>query len=132
MAGSKVTEHIKSVSAHGSKVYPPVSSTGSGSELAVTIENFVLEDGASIRVKLNADLVSGAAINVSGTGAKSIITSDGKSVKEGPKADSYISLIYNGTDFVMQSEALGYDYGTEDLTAGTSQLETGRLYFVYE
>ena len=25
-----------------------------------------------------------------------------------------------------------YDYGTEDLTAGTSELETGKLYFVYE
>lgn len=26
----------------------------------------------------------------------------------------------------------GYTYGTEDLTAGTSPLETGKLYFVYE
>ena len=25
-----------------------------------------------------------------------------------------------------------YEYGTEDLTAGTSPLETGKLYFVYE
>lgn len=25
-----------------------------------------------------------------------------------------------------------YTYGTEDLTAGTSELETGKLYFVYE
>ena len=25
-----------------------------------------------------------------------------------------------------------YTYGTEDLTAGTSALETGKLYFVYE
>lgn len=28
--------------------------------------------------------------------------------------------------------APSYTYGTEDLTAGTSPLETGRLYFVYE
>ena len=28
--------------------------------------------------------------------------------------------------------APAYDYGTTDLTAGTSELETGRLYFVYE
>ena len=28
--------------------------------------------------------------------------------------------------------APAYDYGTEDLTAGTSALETGKLYFVYE
>lgn len=25
-----------------------------------------------------------------------------------------------------------YSYGTEDLTTGTSALETGKLYFVYE
>ena len=25
-----------------------------------------------------------------------------------------------------------YDYGTEDLTEGVSELETGKLYFVYE
>ena len=28
--------------------------------------------------------------------------------------------------------APAYSYGTEDLTAGTSALETGKLYFVYE
>ena len=28
--------------------------------------------------------------------------------------------------------APAYTYGTEDLTAGTSTLETGKLYFVYE
>lgn len=28
--------------------------------------------------------------------------------------------------------APAYTYGTADLTAGTSQLETGKLYFVYE
>lgn len=30
------------------------------------------------------------------------------------------------------SKAPMYDYGTDDLTAGTSELETGKLYFVYE
>ena len=28
--------------------------------------------------------------------------------------------------------APAYTYGTNDLTAGTSELETGKLYFVYE
>lgn len=28
--------------------------------------------------------------------------------------------------------APAYTYGTEDLTAGTSELATGKLYFVYE
>lgn len=30
------------------------------------------------------------------------------------------------------SKAPAYTYGTEDLTAGSSSLETGKLYFVYE
>lgn len=29
-------------------------------------------------------------------------------------------------------DIMGYDYGTEDLVAGSSELATGRLYFVYE
>lgn len=32
----------------------------------------------------------------------------------------------------LDSKAPAYTYGTDDLTAGTSALETGKLYFVYE
>nr|DAQ83311.1 MAG TPA: major tropism determinant [Caudoviricetes sp.] len=32
----------------------------------------------------------------------------------------------------LAAKAPAYTYGTEDLTAGTSALETGKLYFVYE
>ena len=32
----------------------------------------------------------------------------------------------------LSSKAQSYTYGTTDLTAGTSTLETGKLYFVYE
>ena len=32
----------------------------------------------------------------------------------------------------LSSKAPAYTYGTTDLTAGTSALETGKLYFVYE
>ena len=33
---------------------------------------------------------------------------------------------------LLSAKAPAYTYGTEDLTAGTSPLETGKLYFVYE
>lgn len=33
---------------------------------------------------------------------------------------------------LLSEKAPAYTYGTEDLTAGTSPLETGKLYFVYE
>jgi hypothetical protein len=32
----------------------------------------------------------------------------------------------------VAGKAPAYTYSTTDLTAGTSQLETGKLYFVYE
>ena len=32
----------------------------------------------------------------------------------------------------VDKKAPAYSYGTTDLTAGTSALETGKLYFVYE
>ena len=35
-------------------------------------------------------------------------------------------------DSAVGAKAPAYTYGTEDLTAGTSTLETGKLYFVYE
>lgn len=35
-------------------------------------------------------------------------------------------------DSVIADKAPMYTYGTEDLEAGTSELETGKLYFVYE
>lgn len=38
----------------------------------------------------------------------------------------------NDTIFHTMLFAPDYSYGTSDLTAGTSQLETGKLHFVYE
>lgn len=35
-------------------------------------------------------------------------------------------------DTKLATKAPAYTYGTSDLTAGTSKLETGKLYFVYE
>lgn len=32
----------------------------------------------------------------------------------------------------LDEKAPAYSYGTSDLTAGSSALETGKLYFVYE
>lgn len=43
-----------------------------------------------------------------------------------PSVDTY-SKNESDTKF-----APAYTYGTTDLTAGTSKLETGKLYFVYE
>lgn len=40
---------------------------------------------------------------------------------------------YEGSEYEFYSNlATHYTYGTEDLEAGESSLETGKLYFVYE
>lgn len=46
------------------------------------------------------------------------------------------SHTHTATDLGITPDSIGaapaYTYGTEDLTAGSSKLETGKLYFVYE
>lgn len=46
-----------------------------------------------------------------------------------PTVDTYSQ---NEIDNKLETKAPAYSYGTADLTAGTSPLETGKLYFVYE
>lgn len=46
-----------------------------------------------------------------------------------PVSDSYTK---KETDSKLATKAPAYSYGTDDLTAGESALETGKLYFVYE
>ena len=46
-----------------------------------------------------------------------------------PKLETYSKA---ELDAKLNTKAPAYTYGTEDLTPGTSALETGKLYFVYE
>lgn len=48
-----------------------------------------------------------------------------------PNATTTTSGLMSSTD-KTKLDGMGYTYGTEDLTAGTSELETGKIYFVYE
>lgn len=45
---------------------------------------------------------------------------------------SKVSNLPADTNAALAGKAPTYTYGTEDLTAGTSALETGKLYFRYE
>lgn len=50
------------------------------------------------------------------------------------ESHNHDSRYYTETEVnnLLAAKAPAYTYGTEDLTAGTSALETGKLYFVYE
>lgn len=50
-----------------------------------------------------------------------------------PNADGTLTIAnVEGLQEALNAKAPSYIYGTADLVAGTSTLETGRLYFVYE
>lgn len=49
-----------------------------------------------------------------------------------PDSHADIRAAVSSVQATANSKAPMYDYGTDDLTAGTSELETGKLYFVYE
>jgi len=47
------------------------------------------------------------------------------------KVGAPVEDVYTKAEIDTKLDEL-YDYGTEDLVAGTSALKTGKLYFVYE
>lgn len=51
-----------------------------------------------------------------------------------PASHTHDDRYYTETevDTKLAAKAPAYTYGTTDMTAGTSELETGKLYFVYE
>lgn len=55
----------------------------------------------------------------------------GKDLSTNDFTDTYKSKLDN-LDSSLGTKAPAYSYGTTDLTAGTSTLATGKLYFVYE
>lgn len=54
------------------------------------------------------------------------------SVDTTPTSGSTKMVTSGGVYTALSGKAPAYSYGTEDLTAGTSSLETGKLHFVYE
>ena len=82
------------------------SGTTGGTGAALTLEQpgFNLADGATVRIKLHTPIAAEATLNVSGTGAKPIVDSKGKPVKAGAVTGAWLTLIYNGTNFILQGE----------------------------
>lgn len=58
-------------------------------------------------------------------------TKGGKGLSTNDFTAAYKSKLDN-LDSSLSAKAPAYSYGTTDLTAGTSALATGKLYFVYE
>ncbi len=118
--GKTAYDHSQTVGdAHGLKQAVPVTTSGTGSALTATISGLTLSDGVTLRLKLHTAISAGATLNVNGTSAIAIRDVKGNAVKAGPVAGSYLTLIYNGSNFILQGE--GGEYGT----AGAAQVLAG-------
>lgn len=114
------------------KLHSAVATTsGTSTALTASADNFTLIDGSTIKIKLNVDIGDNATINVNSLGAKNIITPDGERIKAGAKSGSYLTLIYNGTNFVVQgSSSDGGSSGYYDLVITFDSEFSGRPYTV--
>ena len=93
---------------------------GTGAAYTVTLTPApTLVDGLRVTVKLHAANTGTATLNINGLGAKSILKPNGGVLSAGNlKINSVYSLVYNGTNFILQGE--GGEYGT---AAATDVLE---------
>lgn len=98
------------------------TTTGTASALLLSQGNFVLQDGACVRIKLHVNIAASATLNINGTGAKPIVDSKGVPVKAGAVAGAWLTLIYNGNSFTLQGEGGTATYTATVTTAwnGTS------------
>ena len=75
-----------------------VTASGSGSALTTVLTGIALEDNLQLTVKLTADLAENATLKFNNSTAYPIKGLDGKNVKKGPKAGSWLNLIYSESD----------------------------------
>lgn len=104
--------------------------TGTSLVYNYSAEGFNLADGSILHLKLHTANEKGATLNVNGTGAKPIIDTAGKPIIKGFAENSYVTLVYNGTNYVVQgggsgSGQGGYTVAAEDL--GGTGVVTGTV-----
>lgn len=103
-------------------------------QVALTAETQSAEEGA-------VNGVLGVATTKQGKAYAFAPTPDADDVSNKVATTEWVNASYTtkteventyATKTEVENKAPAYTYGTEDLTAGTSELETGKLYFVYE
>lgn len=114
-----------------------------------TLSSYSLIIGGIVSVEFEYAVPASATLNINGKGAKSIYYRGGVIPANIIKAGDIATFIYYGSHYhlisidrlqsdinslqtQLTSKAPMYQYNTTDLTAGTSSLATGTLYFVYE
>lgn len=104
------------------------SGTTGGSATAYTLaqNNFVLFDGAMVRIKLHVDSGATPTLNVNSTGAKALMQDKNKPFKAGIAAGTWLTFVYSSTfDFFLQ-QGSGGSGGTR-FGNGVGQISTFEL-----
>jgi|GEM_PF-4029840 len=108
------------------------STTNSGNAYSVTLDPAptALVAGLRATVRINVANTGAVTINVNGLGARSVLKSNGTAMTANSlRANSVYSLVYNGTNFIIQGE--GGEYGTavatDVLTGKTIGTDSGLI-----
>jgi hypothetical protein len=107
---------------------PYVVSAGTGTAYTATLTPApTLVKGLSLRLEIHADNTGSATVNVNGLGAKTIKKGNGGLLSAGNlKTGSVYTLVYNGTDFILQGEGgSGNAQPAEVLSGKTFSNDTG-------
>lgn len=128
-AATKSTTELYLVPDSSKPIYYGTCSTAAGTAAKVVVcEGFVLETGATVRVKFtNANSHNGTAtLNVNSTGAKNITRAGGTTSRYWWTANEVVDFVYNGTtwDMVDKGAASTTYYGLTRLSDSTSSTST--------
>jgi hypothetical protein len=100
--------------------YGTTTGTGTAYTLTLNPAPTALVSGMRVTIKVHTANTGAATLNVNGLGAKSIKKANGNDVAAGNlKASGVYTLVYDGTNFILQGE--GGEYGTAtaaDVLAG--------------
>lgn len=87
--------------------YGTCSTEASTTAKVATLDGFNLVTGGMPTISFSADVPSGATLNINGTGAKRIFIAVGGFLGQITagiiKAGDYVTFVYNGTGYVVQS-----------------------------
>lgn len=72
--------------------------SGTAPSYTLSLEDFVLVDGAQVRVKLHQGTTSSATLNINGLGAKQIVDGYGEAVQN-LASGAWLLLVYDGVHF---------------------------------
>ena len=111
--------------------YGVCSTAGTTAAKTVSVENFSLEQGASLRVKFNnTNTATSPTLNVNSTGAKAIYCK-GQAVATGQiMANQCYDLVYNGTQWELVNNTMAFVTQAQYNALGDRVKSDGIVYFI--